>query len=84
MTPVNVVLGIAAVFAVLFLWGLVQTRPDPVAELRDRYLKLVRMAPAEGRAHLAERLESLSQRFPGRSYVWYLRWLVKDLERAKR
>ena len=52
--------------------------------LKERYLSLVRLSRPEGEAQLAERLESLSRRFPGRSYRWYLRWLVTDLERAKR
>jgi len=62
----------------------VQSKPDPSGALRERYLKLVRLARSEGEAQLAERLESLSRRFPGRTYRWYLNWLVKDLERAKR
>lgn len=84
MTPLHVVAGIAAVFSVLLLYGLVATKPDPSASLRARYLKLVRLSRAEGEHQLAERLESLSKRFPGRTYAWYLNWLVKDLERAKR
>ncbi|MHB8874668.1 MAG: hypothetical protein ACYC8T_13345 [Myxococcaceae bacterium] len=84
MSPLSLIAGIAIVFAVLLGWGFLQSGPDPVVPLKARYLALLRMSRAEGQAHLAERLESLSQRFPGRSYVWYLRWLVKDLERAKR
>ena len=84
MTPLQVVAGIAAVFSVLFLYGLVQTKADPSKALRERYLKLVRLSRAEGEHQLAERLETLSKRFPGRSYAWYVNWLVKDLERAKR
>ena len=84
MNPLYVVSGIAGLFAVLVLWGFVQTRPDPVAQLRARYLALMRLSPVEGQVHLAERLESLSQRFPGKSYVWYLNWLITDLQRAKR
>lgn len=84
MTPLHVVAGIAAVFSVLFVYGLVSVRPDPSEALRARYLKLVRLSRAEGEHQLAERLEALSRRFPGRTYAWYLNWLVKDLERAKR
>jgi hypothetical protein len=84
MSSFNLAVGIAAVFAVLFLYGFLQTAPDPSAALRERYLKLVRLARPEGEHQLAERLESLSRRFPGRTYRWYLNWLVKDLERAKR
>lgn len=84
MTPLHVTAGIAAVFSVLFLYGFLATKPDPAAGLRERYLKLLRLSRAEGEAQLAERLEGLSRRFPGRTYRWYLNWLVKDLERAKR
>ena len=84
MMPQHLVIGIAAVFSVLFVFGLFHTPVDRSAVLRERYLKLVRLARHDGEAQLAERLESLSQRFPGRTYAWYLNWLVKDLERAKR
>jgi hypothetical protein len=84
MSPFNLVTGIATVFTVLFLYGLLKTQPDPSEVLRDRYLRLMRLGRAEGELHLAERLETLSARFPGRSFHWYLSWLVKDLERAKR
>ena len=84
MNPLYVEAGVAGAFALLFLWGLVQTQPDPAAIWRARYLNLMRLSEVEGRAHLAQRLEALSQRFPGKSYTWYLRWLVNDLERAKR
>jgi hypothetical protein len=84
MTPLYVVIGIAAVFALLFLYGLLVRPSDPSARLREQYLKLVRLSRADGEAQLAERLESLSKRFPGRTYAWYLKWLVNDLERAKR
>ncbi len=84
MTPQHLALGIGALFSVLFIYGLLHTPVDRTAVLRERYLKLVRLARSDGEAQLAERLESLSQRFPGRSYAWYLSWLVTDLERAKR
>lgn len=84
MTPLHVISAVAAVFAVLFVFGFLATPPDPSASLRLKYLKLVRLSRPEGEAQLAERLEALSRRFPGKSYGWYLSWLVKDLERAKR
>jgi hypothetical protein len=84
MSPLHLVVGIAAVFSVLFFYGFARSKPDPAAALRDRYLRLMRLPSAEGESHLARRLESLSERFPGRSFEWYLNWLVKDLERAKR
>lgn len=84
MTPLHVAAGTAGLFVVLFLYGLLQRKPDPATGLREKYLKLVRLSRADGEAQLAERLESLSQRFPGRTYRWYLAWLITDLERAKR
>ncbi|MBL8950306.1 MAG: hypothetical protein JNK82_05995 [Myxococcaceae bacterium] len=84
MTPLYLVIGIAAVFALLFVYGLFSRPADRSAFLREKYLKLVRLARPEGEAQLAERVEKLSLRFPGKSYAWYLNWLVTDLERAKR
>ena len=84
MSPFHLAVGIAAVFSVLFVYGLLQSKPDAGNVLRERYLKLVRLSRADGEHQLAERLETLSKRFPGRTYSWYLNWLIKDLERAKR
>jgi hypothetical protein len=84
VNPLHATLGIAVIFCVLFLYGLLQSKPEPGAVLRDRYLRLTRFPRAEAEAHLAQRLESLCQRFPGKSYRWYLQWLITDLERAKR
>jgi hypothetical protein len=84
MTPLHLVAGIGVIFAALFLYGLVHAPADRAAGLRQRYLKLLRLTQGDGEAQLADRLESLSRRFPGRSYRWYLAWLVRDLERAKR
>ncbi|MBK7863348.1 MAG: hypothetical protein IPJ65_33060 [Archangiaceae bacterium] len=84
MNPRHLALAIAVVFALLIFYGLVAQEADRSAALRRKYLKLVRLSKAEGEAQLAERLESLSRRFPGKTYRWYLSWLVNDLERAKR
>jgi hypothetical protein len=84
MTSVHLVAGMAGVFVLLFVYGLLTKSPDPSGALRERYLSLVRLSRSEGEAQLAERLEGLSRRYPGRTYRWYLHWLVTDLERAKR
>ena len=84
MTPLNLVLALSGLFTLLFFYGLLRPLPDPSAALRERYLSLIRMGRSEGLAHLDDRLSSLSQRYPGRTYSWYLKWLVTDLQRAKR
>lgn len=84
MTTVNLFAAIGGAFAVLLVVGFLQSAPDPSAELTRTYLRLMRLSPSEGRLHLAERLEALSLRFPGHPQAWYLRWLVNDLQRAKR
>jgi hypothetical protein len=78
------VLAIAAGFVVVFLAGFVRRPVDPIAALKRRFLKLSRFTPAQASEALEERVEALSRKFPGRSYRWYLQWLVTDLERAKR
>ena len=52
--------------------------------LKERFISLSRLGRAKAEVELLDRVESLSERFPGKSYVWYLEWLVTDLERAKR
>jgi hypothetical protein len=84
VNPLHATLGIAVIFCVLFLFGALQAKPDPAIALRDRYLRLTRFPRAEAEAHLAQRLEALCERFPGKSYRWYLQWLVMDLQKAKR
>jgi hypothetical protein len=42
------------------------------------------MSTREAEATLARRIPELQERFPGRSPLWCLQWLVTDLERAKR
>lgn len=75
---------IGVVFAVLFAIGFARTPVDRVQYLKRRFMQLSFLARGRGEAELMERVEALSERFPGKPYVWYLEWLVTDLERAKR
>lgn len=75
---------IVAVFAVLFTVGFVRKPVDRVQYLKRRFMQLSFLARGRGDAELMERVEALAERFPGKPYVWYLEWLVTDLERAKR
>lgn len=74
---------IAGLFVFLFILGFLMTPEDPIAVLRDRYFALVRLPRGEAVRELDHRIEGLTVRFPGKPYTWYLRWLVRDLERAK-
>ena len=83
MTPGILAAAIAGLSTLLFLGGLL-TRPyDPIVQLRNRYYELSRLTRADARIELGDRVEALTVKFPGKSYGWYLRWLVRDLERAK-
>ncbi len=84
MNTTSVMLGVGVVFAVLFLAGLLRSAPDPEAVLKAQYFELSRLSPTEAPVDLADRVDALSRRFPGHTYLWYLDWLVKDLKRAKR
>ena len=75
---------IGGVFAVLFVIGFARKPVDRVQYLKRRFMALSFLARGRGEAELMERVEVLSERFPGKPYVWYLEWLVTDLERAKR
>lgn len=77
-------LGLGAVFAALFLVGLALPPPDPIAALKREYLRLSRLPRAQALAELDDRVERLTERHPGKTYAWYLDWLVTDLKRAKR
>ncbi len=81
-TTLLLVLGSA--FTVAFLLGFAQTPPDPIRQLKARFVVLSRLSRGQAERELLDRVESLSERHPGRSYRWYLEWLVRDLERAKR
>ena len=84
MNPVLFVEVIAALAALLFVVGFLQGTPDPAPALRARYVRLRRLGVEAGREELEARLRTIRGRFPGRSELWCLRWLVEDLERAKR
>ena len=75
---------LVCLFVVIFLFGFSVKPPDPIKELKTRFLSLSRLSRAQAEAELLDRVEALSERFPGKSYRWYLEWLVTDLERAKR
>ena len=83
MNPAWLAAGIAVIFVAVFLGGLVIPPRDPIAELRARYVELSRLTRADAKQQLADRIEALTLKFPGKTYTWYLKWLVRDLERAK-
>lgn len=82
ITTLVLVLGCA--FVIIFLLGFAKRPPDPIRRLKERFIALSRLGRAQAEVELLDRVEALSDRFPGKSYVWYLEWLVTDLERAKR
>jgi len=84
MNPVHLLIGLGVMFAVAFVVGFVKQPPDQLALLRERYIVLSRQSRAQALHDLEERIDKLRVRFPGKSYRWYLDWLVTDLERAKR
>jgi hypothetical protein len=85
VTPVYIVLSVmGSLFVVLFVVGFARTPADPLRALKERFITLSRLSKLQAEAELLDRVEALSQRFPGKSYGWYLEWLVTDLERAKR
>lgn len=71
-------------FALLFTVGFARRPVDRVQQLKRRFMELSFLSRGRGEAELMERVETLAERFPGKPYVWYLEWLVTDLERAKR
>lgn len=75
---------IAAAFTVMFVVGFAKKPVDRVQFLKRRFMELSFLSRGRGDAELMERIEVLAERFPGKPYVWYLEWLVTDLERAKR
>lgn len=76
------VVGLA--FVGLFLVAFVLPPRDVEAELIAEYLALARGSRAQALEDLDERLRALGRRNPGKSRAWLLRWLVTDLQRAKR
>ena len=83
MTPELLLAAVGSIFVALFAVGLLLPPPDPVRALRKRYRELSRLSRAEAWQQLDRRVEELSARYPGHDYLWYVRWLVRDLERAK-
>ncbi len=83
MSWLSIWAAVAAGFGVIFVAGFLVSPPDPVRQLTALYVKLMRLGPAQGRAHLALQLEKVSAENPGRSHVWYLQKLVRELQRAK-
>ena len=73
---VLLLLAAASVFA--------RRRPDPIARLKRQFVKLSRLPRGQAEDELMDRIDALALRYPGKSYAWYLQWLVTDLERAKR
>ena len=83
--PSIILLGASGgVFAVLFVLGFLIPPTNPIKTLTRAYLRLSHVPRGQARTELAERVELLSQRFPGKTHRWYLDWLVTDLKRAKR
>ena len=82
-TIVTLLLVLGCAFFVAFLLGFAK-RPDPIRKAKERFIALSRLSRGQAEAELLDRVEALSERFPGKSYLWYLEWLVTDLERAKR
>jgi len=79
---------LAAVGAVLLFLAaarlLTRRQPDPIARLKRQFVKLSRLPRGQAEDELMDRIDALALRYPGKSYAWYLQWLVTDLERAKR
>jgi hypothetical protein len=74
----------SGLFAIAFGLGFAKAPPNSIAALKARYRSLTRLARRQADADLQHRIVALAERFPGKSERWYLEWLVKDLERAKR
>lgn len=77
-------LVLCVLFGIAFFAGFIKRPPDPIRRLKDRFIALSRFSRAQAEAEILDRVEVLSERYPGKSYQWYLEWLVTDLERAKR
>lgn len=82
ITTLLLVLGV--LFVIAFLLGFAKRPPDPIRRMKKRFITLSRLTRAQAEEELLDRVEALSEKFPGKSYLWYLEWLVTDLERAKR
>ncbi len=84
---ITLLLVLGALFLIVFLLGFAKRPVDPLKRMKERFIalsRLSRLSRAQAEAELLDRVESLADKYPGQSYHWYLEWLVKDLERAKR
>lgn len=84
MNPTTLLIVLGVAFTLAFFHGFIQRPPDVLAELKERYIVLSRQPRAQALADLDDRIAKLTVRFPGKTYRWYLDWLVTDLTRAKR
>ena len=84
MNPVNLLVVLAVAFVLAFFYGFAQRPPDRIAALQARFIDLSRLPRDTALAELHARVEKLTVRFPGKTYLWYVELLVTDLERAKR
>ncbi len=58
-------------FVVAFLLGFAKKPPDPIRAMKERFIALSRLSRAQAEVELLDRVESLADRFPGKSYHWY-------------
>lgn len=84
MTPFMLLAVLTGAFTLAFFHGFIQRPPDRIAQLQERFITLSRFPRARALDELHDRVETLTVRFPGKTYLWYVEWLVTDLERAKR
>ena len=81
---ITLLMVLATAFLIAFMLGFAQRPADPIRRMKERFIALSRLGRAQAEVELLDRVESLADKYPGRSYHWYLEWLVTDLERAKR
>lgn len=77
-------LALCGLTLIVFLAGFSKRPPDRIRSLKDRFIVLSRLTRPQAEVELLDRVESLAEKFPNQTYIWYLEWLVTDLERAKR
>jgi hypothetical protein len=81
-TMLTIALIIMAITLIVYLWrrrgGVSKTRT-----LRSEYRRLLNMPRDEADANIGRHLESLKDKYPGRSEEWYLEKMIYDLERDR-
>ena len=77
-------ISLCGLVLVVFSVGFAQRPPNHVQRLKNRFIVLSRLSRPQAEVELLDRVESLAEKFPNQTYLWYLEWLVTDLERAKR